>query len=96
MSPKLEVTTATILPFHRPIGDHCPIILDITTASPIGDHIQKIVPVIARKLNSKVVGPWGKYVTELDWKARYHKLDTKLTHAETIMNDSPTPVTRYR
>ena len=54
VSPELEVEAVSILPFHKDIGDHRPIIIDITNASLIGEQITKIVPAKARKLNSKV------------------------------------------
>ena len=49
----LEVTGASHLPFDPDIGDHRPVMVDITTGSVLRVTIAKIVPVKSHQLNSK-------------------------------------------
>ena len=54
VSTDLEIISASYLPFNADIGDHRPVVADLTMRSVLGDHINKIVPVKARRLNSKI------------------------------------------
>jgi hypothetical protein len=42
-TPDLEVAGVTLLSFHESMGDHCTILVDITTRSAIGQQEHKIV-----------------------------------------------------
>ena len=53
-SSDLEVIAASYLPFHGDIGDHRPVIADATIQSILGTNLPKIIPPVARRLNSKV------------------------------------------
>ena len=53
-STDLDVIGASYLPFDVELGDHRPVVLDITTQSVLGGKMHRIVPVAARRLNSKV------------------------------------------
>ena len=54
VSRNLEVLGASYLPFDSGVGDHRPVMLDISLDSLLGKRLNRVVPVKARKLNSKV------------------------------------------
>ena len=54
MTEDLEVTAASNLPFDPELGDHRPVVVNITKTSILGVSGPKIKPTAARRLNSKV------------------------------------------
>ena len=50
----LEVTAAANLPFDPELGDHHPVVVNITKTSILGVSGPKIKPTAARRLNSKI------------------------------------------
>ena len=54
-SEELEVTAPTQLPFNPELGDHLPVVVNITKTSLIGVSRPKIKPSAAKRLKSKVV-----------------------------------------
>ena len=73
VSTDLEVTGASYLPFDPDVGDHRPVMIDITMESVLGATIPKIVPVKARQLNSKIKKVRDCYIAKL--KFLFHKHD---------------------
>ena len=54
VSRELDIIGASYLPFHADLGDHRPVMADITVQSLFGTNLPKITPPAARRLNSKV------------------------------------------
>ncbi len=52
-TPDLEVAGVTLLSFHKSMGDHCTILVDITTCLAISQQEHKIVCLSARHLTTK-------------------------------------------
>ena len=44
VTPEIEVTGASYLPFNKDLGDHRPVMIDVTIASILGRNLPKIVP----------------------------------------------------
>ena len=53
VSQELEIDSVMALPFHKSIGDHRTMIVDITTRSAVGEQQYKIVRPEARQLCTK-------------------------------------------
>ena len=49
-----EVLGASYLPFDSSMGDHRPVVVDISMGSLLGKNLNKVIPVKARQLSSKV------------------------------------------
>ena len=66
VSSDLEILGASYLPFDSSVGDHRPVMLEISLDSLPGKRLNRVVPVKARKLNSKVGRIRQKYVDKLE------------------------------
>ena len=54
MTSDLEVLGASYLSFDSSVGDHRPVMVDISMGSLLGENLNKIVPVKAQQLSPKV------------------------------------------
>ena len=66
VSPEIEVTGASYLPFDKGLGDHRAVMIDVTKALVLGYNLPKIVPPRARKLNTKVPRIRNEYIKLLE------------------------------
>ena len=74
MSNELEILGASYLPFDSSIGNHRPVMLDISLESLLGKRLNKVVPVKARPLSSKVERIWKKYIDKLESLFKDHNI----------------------
>ncbi|EJK50414.1 hypothetical protein THAOC_30619, partial [Thalassiosira oceanica] len=65
-TPELELEGASYLPFDGSLGDHRPVVADFTQRSVLGKNLPRVVPVKARRLNSKVQRIRDSYITSLE------------------------------
>ena len=88
-SMDIKITSMAQLSFHKSVGDHCSVIVDISARSLLGIDGQKIIRPVARRLtcsNKKNVERFNKYVEKaLDC----HKLYEKLGIASQMLNHNP-------
>ena len=70
-SEKLEVTAAVYLPFDPELGDHRPVVANITNTSTLDVSGPTIKPSAAKRLNSKVKRIQQKCIVNL--KEEFHK-----------------------
>ncbi len=77
-SPDLNVTTTMQLSFHEGVGDHCTVLVDISTWSAIGQQEFKVVHPHVRQLNSKNDRARSKYLRHLDKQMAIHKMTHRL------------------
>ncbi len=73
-TPDLEVAGVTLLSFHESMGDHCTILVDITTCSAIGQQEHKIVRPSAQRLTTKNKQSVKKYLDDVTEQFRQHKI----------------------
>ncbi len=73
-TPDLEVAGVTLLSFHKSMGDHHTILVDITTCSAIGQQEHKIVPPSVRRLTTKNKQSVKKYLDDVMEQFRQHKI----------------------
>ncbi len=78
VSTNQEVTGASYLPFDPDVGNHRPVMIDITMESVLGATIPKIVPVKARRLNSKIKSVRDCYIKKLELLFCKHDILEKL------------------
>ena len=61
----LEVAGAAHLPYDSELGDHRPVVADLTMRSVLGTEFHRILPQKARRLNSRVKPVCKKYIDKL-------------------------------
>ncbi len=66
ITPDLDVLGASYLPFHADIGDHWPVVADISLTSIIGQEMKQIVPEKSHHLNSKIGQVRDRYNQKLE------------------------------
>ena len=71
-TPDLEVSAVVQLLFHEGLGDHCTVLVDITTHSAIGKHDFKVVHPEARRLNSTNTRVRSQYILYLECQISTH------------------------
>jgi hypothetical protein len=76
-TPDLEVAGVTLLSFHESVGDHCTILVDITTCLAIGQQEHKIVCPSARRLTTKNKQSVKKYLDDVTEQFRQHKISER-------------------
>ena len=74
----MEVTGVSYLPFDKDLGNHRPIVVNITMDSLLGINLPNIVPAKAQKLNSDVVRVRDEYIKLLEESLEDHKVYDKL------------------
>ena len=88
VSEELEVTAAAYLPFNLELGDHQPVVVNITKTSTLGVSGPKIKPCAARRLNSKVKQIRQKYIIKLKEEFRKHRILEQLATLEERADES--------
>ena len=66
VTENLEVTAAAYLLFDPELGDHRPVVVNITKTSVLGVSGPKIKPTSARRLNSKIKQIRQNYIAKLE------------------------------
>ena len=74
----IKVIGASYLPFHADIGDHRPVMADLTMTSVLGNDLPRLVYPRARRLNAKVARIRGRYTNALGKLVSEHKLYERL------------------
>ena len=81
-TPDLELTGASYLPFDGSLGDHRPVVADFSQRSVLGTNLPKVVPVTARRLNSKVARIRDNYTKRLEESFRKNNIIPRLQRIE--------------
>ncbi|KAL7540242.1 hypothetical protein ACHAXR_009967, partial [Thalassiosira sp. AJA248-18] len=74
VSRSLEIIGASYLPYHADLGDHRPVMVDITVQSLLGTNLKQFAPPAARRLNSKVKGIRPAYMDKLKKLFQRHNI----------------------
>ena len=82
----IEVIRASYFPFDGSLGDHRPAVADLTMGSVLGKHMKNIVPVQARRLNTKNQRAREAYIEKLQLLYQEHGTWDKLVQAEKSSN----------
>jgi hypothetical protein len=88
-SPDLNVTATMQLSFHEGVGDHCTVLVDISTWSAIGKQEFKVVHPHTRQLNSKNDRARLKYLRHLEAQMAIHKMTNRLEECEQAIQGYP-------
>ncbi len=88
-TPDLEVTSTLQLSFHKGIGDHRTVLVDISTWSAIGKQEFQVVHPHARQLNSKNNRARSKYLCHLEAQMATHKMTHRLEECEQAIQKLP-------
>ena len=72
VTPDVEVCGAAYLPFDACLGDHRPVLVDVSMKSFLGSNMPRIVPAAARKLTSKVGRIRQKYIDDVEKAFKAH------------------------
>ena len=72
VTPEIEVRGASYLPFNKDLGDHRPVMMDVTIASILGRNLPKIVPPRARRLSAKIPRIREEYIKLLEQSFEQH------------------------
>ena len=78
VSSDLEIIGASYLPFDSSVGDHMPVMVEISMGSLLGKKLNKVVPVKARQLSSKVERIQTAYIKRLENIFQQHNLYNRL------------------
>ena len=70
----LEVSAVVQLSFHKGLGDHCTVLVDITTHSAIGKHDFKVVRPETCRLNSTNTRVHSHYISYLKGQMFTHRM----------------------
>ena len=81
-TPEIEVTSAAYLPFDPELGDHRPVIANISKRSLVGDNGPRVQRVTCRRLNSKVERIRQEYIDRLEEQMRNHNILDRLQRLE--------------
>ena len=81
-TPEVEVTSAAYLPFDPELGDHRPVIANISKRSLVGDNGPRVQRVTCRRLNSKVERIRQEYIDRLEEQMRNHNVLDRLQRLE--------------
>ena len=66
VSSEIDAISASYLPFGGSLGDHRPVITNLTMSLVLGKHLKNIAPVQARRLNSKETITREAYTKQLE------------------------------
>ena len=83
VSEEIEISAAAYLPFDPELGDHRPVVVNISKRTLLGVDGPKIKPAAARRLNSKVKRIRQKYIDRLEEQFGKHKVLERLAKLET-------------
>jgi hypothetical protein len=90
-SQDLEVTSTLQLSFHKGVGDHCSVLVDITAHSAIGKQGFKVVHPHGRSLSSQNIGARTRYLRLLETQMRNHRMVERLSICEQRIITYPAP-----
>ena len=90
VSLEIDVIRASYLPFDRSLGDHRPVMDNLTMGSVLAKHLRNIVTVQACMLNSKVTRIREAYIKKLEALYQDHGVWDKL---EGLAKSADFPVT---
>ncbi len=76
--PELEITLTIQLSFHKGVGDHRTVLVDVSTASAIGKQEFRVVQPHARQLSSTNVRAQTKYLAFLERQMQTHQMAERL------------------
>ena len=82
VSEEVETSAAAYLPFDPELGDHRPVVANISKRSLLGTQGPRIKPPAARRLNSKVKRIRQKYIDRLEELFKKHRVLEKLIELE--------------
>ena len=83
-SPDVDITQFISLPFHESVGDHRSMIIEITTASAIGQFQGKIVRPNTRRLTTKQRNAVTKYNSLLEQQFSIHHIPSRIDELDNI------------
>ena len=86
-SPEIEITNLSMLTFADSPGDHRSLLLDISTRSMIGDHLNKICRPVSRRLVTAQQSSVNKYNDIVQDQCTIHRIQERL--------DAVDKMTRY-
>jgi hypothetical protein len=89
--PDFEVTSTLQLSFHKGVGNHRTVLVDISTWSAIGKQEFQVVHPHARQLNSKNNRARAKYLCYLETQMATHKMTHRLDECEHAIQGYPSP-----
>jgi hypothetical protein len=81
-SQDLDLVSTLQLSFHKGAGDHCLVLVDITTQSAIGEQEFKVVHPHGRPLSSMNNAVRTKYLRHLETQMRTHRMIERLSACE--------------
>jgi hypothetical protein len=87
----LEVTSTLQLSFHKGVGDHCTVLVDISTRSAIGKQELRVVHPHAQGLSLTNKIAQSKYIWLLEAQMMVHKMTHRLGEREWIIQGYPCP-----
>jgi hypothetical protein len=91
--PNLEVTAIAQLPFHEGVGNHCMVLVDVTTRLAIGQQDFRVVRPLAWKLSTKNKASKKTYLKRMVTEFERHKL---VDRQHSIMVElGKTPITAH-
>ena len=90
-TPDLEVTSTLQLSFHKGVGDHRTVLVDISTWSAIGKQEFQVIHPHAQRLNSKNNRARAKYLRYLKKQMATHKMTHHLDECERVIQGYPSP-----
>ena len=82
MSEEIKTSTAAYLPFDPGLGNHRPVVVNISKQSLLGTQGPRIKPTAACRLNSKVKRIRQKYIDRLEEQFCKHRVLEKLAKLE--------------
>jgi hypothetical protein len=88
-TPDLEVTSTLQLSFHKGVGDHRTVLVDISTWSAIGKQDFQVVHPHSRQLNLKNKRARVKYLRHLEAQMATHKMTHRLEECEQAIQSYP-------
>jgi hypothetical protein len=88
-SQDLEVISTLQLSFHKGVGDHCLVLVDITAQLAIGKQEFKVVHPHGRCLSSQNNGARIRYLRHLETQMRTHRMVKRLSACEQRMFTYP-------
>jgi hypothetical protein len=95
-SQDLEVVSTLQLSFHKGVGDHCLVLVDITTKLAIGKQEFKVVHPHGRCLSSQNDCARRKYLRHLERQMRTHRMVEHLSACEQRISTYPAPADPIR
>jgi hypothetical protein len=88
-TPDLEVAGVTLLSFHKSVGNHRAILVDITTCLAISQQEHKIVCPSARCLTTKNKQSVKKYLDDVTEQFRQHKILERQDNLISVVEERP-------